>query len=405
MERGCVVCVFLSLPSPVFSILYHLQGVDIGDLAEVALYQGPYGSITVGAPGGWNSTVYPKWYFNQVNKSNEMTDAEIRGGLDDGTEYRACNRKTMYAEVAPTTTIQDQNFLDLMLKLNLGDFGSKVTVIDGQDRVPLLVDAIYTIDVETNFTQNAYNTHSKGMDIPKALEQDLVWSMQGILDDENTKNVAGGRSKIVLFIPRDTVNLNSENLDIARNRMTFFRENLPVPIRLTNPNCGSDWSAQPYNQAEFTYSVKHYGVNYHRLQANYFYGQGSAEITVKADTSVTLKVCFSRKNAFPDSNSTSDTSTECQHISSSNNYKYQLTQTCQDYEYLSQCPPLYVSVTSVGNTKSYNCNQCQYPHNAQYTISHLGLGCRSGVSRYLGNTLLIMAASILLLTLRNLIGR
>lgn len=56
-----------------------------GDLAEVALVQVPVSSseqATVGASGAWNSTVMPKWYFLSQRQNLEMTDAEIRGGMD-----------------------------------------------------------------------------------------------------------------------------------------------------------------------------------------------------------------------------------------------------------------------------------------------------------------------------------
>lgn len=56
-----------------------------GDLAEVALVQVPFTSTetaSVGANGAWNSTVMPEWYFLTQRQNFEMTDAEIRGGLD-----------------------------------------------------------------------------------------------------------------------------------------------------------------------------------------------------------------------------------------------------------------------------------------------------------------------------------
>ncbi|XP_037823075.1 uncharacterized protein LOC119611531 isoform X2 [Lucilia sericata] len=56
-----------------------------GDLAEVALVQVPVSAneqATVGAIGAWNSTVMPKWYFLSQRQNLEMTDAEIRGGID-----------------------------------------------------------------------------------------------------------------------------------------------------------------------------------------------------------------------------------------------------------------------------------------------------------------------------------
>ncbi|KAF5281458.1 hypothetical protein FQA39_LY17776 [Lamprigera yunnana] len=107
-----------------------------GDLAEVALHQGAAlkDSLTVGAKGGWNGTQVPRWYFVERNSDIQMTDAEIRGGLDAlilakniegwktkagsiklsqvldmyystrgvfSKKYRACNRQSIYYEVAP----------------------------------------------------------------------------------------------------------------------------------------------------------------------------------------------------------------------------------------------------------------------------------------------------------------
>ncbi|XP_055372572.1 uncharacterized protein LOC129606331 [Condylostylus longicornis] len=55
-----------------------------GDLAEVLLRQvapNP-NNINIGAPGAWNSSALPKWYFLTQREKYEMTDAEIRGGID-----------------------------------------------------------------------------------------------------------------------------------------------------------------------------------------------------------------------------------------------------------------------------------------------------------------------------------
>ncbi|PSN29613.1 hypothetical protein C0J52_26532 [Blattella germanica] len=237
----------------------------------VSLEQGPKATIKVGTNGGWNSTIYPRWYFDKERSDNQMTDAEIRGGLDE--RYRACQRKDLYSEVAPVETMREQ-------QLHVGEYGSTVTIIDGKTGAPFLKNAEYSIDIDTNFTESSYRTHESGMDIPKALEQHLKTSMQHLLNEERSKNMGGGRSTIVLFIPSETVNLNQNDLSIAQNQIKNFKDYLPVPIRLTNPNCGSDWNGNAYNRADFTYSVKQYGTNYHKLHANYFFSVGSAEIKV-----------------------------------------------------------------------------------------------------------------------------
>lgn len=112
-----------------------------GDLAEVALLQGPQPPLGVGAPGTFNSTTLPRWYFLTQRERHEMTDAEIRGGMDGlilamniqnwrsrvpnirlsqlldmyysqrgvlSTDFRACNRNGLFTGVAPVATMVAQ---------------------------------------------------------------------------------------------------------------------------------------------------------------------------------------------------------------------------------------------------------------------------------------------------------
>jgi hypothetical protein len=55
------------------------------------LEQGPkkINDIKVGVTGGWNSTIFPRWYFDKEKEGHELTDAEIRGGLD-GKRLTSC---------------------------------------------------------------------------------------------------------------------------------------------------------------------------------------------------------------------------------------------------------------------------------------------------------------------------
>jgi hypothetical protein len=62
----------------------------LGDLAEVAVYQGPrlQGDLYIGPAGEWNDTAIPRvHYMDQTNNGLwQMTDAEARGGID-GKHY------------------------------------------------------------------------------------------------------------------------------------------------------------------------------------------------------------------------------------------------------------------------------------------------------------------------------
>lgn len=113
-----------------------------GDLAEVALLQGPMTrDVNVGVPGAWNSTVVPRWYFLSQRERLEMTDGEIRGGIDGlvlalhiqewrsqasqlrlsqvlemyysqrgvfSSDIRSCNRRSLFTQVAPMAQLQAQ---------------------------------------------------------------------------------------------------------------------------------------------------------------------------------------------------------------------------------------------------------------------------------------------------------
>lgn len=128
-----------------YSIKYMIFIIEIiGDLAEVALRQGPKNKdikLNVGLNGHWNSTALPRWYFLNSNSNYEMTTAEIRGDLDGlilanetgkwysripnlrlsqifdmyyspvgffDSSIRACNRRTLFTSVAPNETLVAQ---------------------------------------------------------------------------------------------------------------------------------------------------------------------------------------------------------------------------------------------------------------------------------------------------------
>jgi hypothetical protein len=42
--------------------------------------------------------------------------------------------------------------------LELAEYGSRMTVLDGKNRAPFLTDAMYSLDVYTNFNESAYVT-------------------------------------------------------------------------------------------------------------------------------------------------------------------------------------------------------------------------------------------------------
>jgi hypothetical protein len=120
-----------------------------GDIAEAVLKQSSsQRNIQVGASGAWNNSVVPSWFFLSQAERLEMTDAEIRGGIDglvlannivqwrdraqglrlsqvldmyysqrgvfgmtnEESAIRACNRRNLFPIVAPMARLQEQSF-------------------------------------------------------------------------------------------------------------------------------------------------------------------------------------------------------------------------------------------------------------------------------------------------------
>jgi hypothetical protein len=56
----------------------------VGDLAEVILFQGALGNFTIGFPGVWNDTNFPRMHHLLGNQRGlwHMTDSEILSGID-----------------------------------------------------------------------------------------------------------------------------------------------------------------------------------------------------------------------------------------------------------------------------------------------------------------------------------
>lgn len=153
-----------------------------GDIAESVLLQSPQ-TVQVGASGAWNNSAVPRWYFLSQRERLEMTDAEIRGGIDglalatnilqwrdraqnlrlsqvldmyfsqrgifgmtnDESSIRACNRRNLFSLVAPMQRLRDQSF-------------AFTTVLDGemQTRVTLTPNSTARISAQATDSLQAY---------------------------------------------------------------------------------------------------------------------------------------------------------------------------------------------------------------------------------------------------------
>ncbi|XP_043261314.1 uncharacterized protein LOC122402521 isoform X2 [Colletes gigas] len=187
-----------------------------GDLAEVALIQGPRGEkISVGATGNWNSTSLPRWYFLNTNEKLEMTIAEIRGDLDGlilaneinkwyskipnlklsqifdmyyskqgffDSSIRACNRRTLFTAVAPNETMSAQTYRAALL---LDPFITKVTLesqaiekfsIQAVNELAVHVPASMNKDVSCLDTDKLYDFNQIFVDLTIILDTNWPFS-------------------------------------------------------------------------------------------------------------------------------------------------------------------------------------------------------------------------------------
>lgn len=140
-----------------------------GDIAEAVLRQPASQNVQVGASGAWNNSAVPRWFFLSQRERLEMTDAEIRGGLDglilatnvaawrdrhqglrlsqivdmyysqrgmfgmsdEASAVRACNRRNLFPVVAPMETLRSQAF-------------AFTTVLDGEMQTAVTLTAAST---------------------------------------------------------------------------------------------------------------------------------------------------------------------------------------------------------------------------------------------------------------------
>lgn len=128
-----------------------------GELCETALNQANE-PFSLGASGGWNSTINPKYYILQQNRLLQATDAELRGALDGlyiglrmstllqtysdlrvsqmidmyyspfekgifNSSFKACNRNTLYSDLIDSTVLRTEvaTFMAVLNKAAVGE--------------------------------------------------------------------------------------------------------------------------------------------------------------------------------------------------------------------------------------------------------------------------------------------
>ncbi|KAK5639306.1 hypothetical protein RI129_011798 [Pyrocoelia pectoralis] len=526
-----------------------------GDLAEVVLHQILSKDIEVGAKGGWNSTQVPRWYFIEKSSNLELTDAEIRGGLDGlilaknidswhekaktlkisqildmfysqkgvfSSKYRACNRKEMYYEVAPTeelvkqttgfsyilkeettvlhvinpgtiedyskksvdaineyiSSIQDLNcevdndvvvhaaadvliLIDtqwefkliepviayLLDSININPYGSNYTVINARDGGILVNSSNTILDFYLNYNRTIHTNAPTGVDVQIAFDT-VRQIFESKINNETVDKYNRGKSSIVLFLPYSA--LSQDDKTVTSLKKEYFKQYLPdvkllamgrngkdnfgdfvfdpshdafdlsdgtdgtsivqsvnplvsrineIHRRISNPKCGSDFSGEVASDS-FDQYVEPNSAAYYRISPHYLFGEGERFIKFQGYGYGKLIICLSRQDGKPRQNTTGG-DTKCETMTEMKVVTFSLTDACVDYDTVSSCPPLYVSVESnipESESRSLKCidSGCRFPDSIKYTIHVEQLTCANSSLRILSNLSLIAITIITL---------
>ncbi|KFB47520.1 AGAP011476-PA-like protein [Anopheles sinensis] len=214
-----------------------------GDLAEVSLLHVPSqaNNVQVGAAGAWNRTVAPRWYFLSQREHLQMTDTEIRAGIDGlllatnvaewrsranglrlsqlldmyyshrgifNDTMRSCNRRDLFTTVAPMQQMRDQTV-------------AFSTVLDKEMQMPFTV----TQSAIANFADRS--TDALANYIPTALNDLSCDATAIVMNDPST--IWRAASDLYIFIDaawpyRDAYSVVShilDSVDVGRFGTTY----------------------------------------------------------------------------------------------------------------------------------------------------------------------------------------
>ncbi|XP_075169055.1 uncharacterized protein LOC142241195 isoform X2 [Haematobia irritans] len=335
-------------------------------------------------------------------------------------------------------------------RLNIHPHGSSVTLLSARDG-SIMVNRTFSItDFYAKWNASTHSCHRNGFSLPIILSKsrDLA---EDILNADHESGSLGGRSLISLIVPSPIAFVHEYDFYYCENYIQGLNSTIPdlkiifyaggavirfmeyvsnpredlylldsdrsveqsaVPVikriqriqrRLTNPRCNTLWISESQGSNNLIQHLDLGKINFYRMSANFFYNEGSMRyMKVKPISSIAFIICTSRKIALPYRNPMSPFTEgqDCKQITS-NDFSYDLTEMCMDYDNLLECPPLYISVQSQGfaEISQVSCSNeaCPTPISAQYSILVNNLDCSSSGYMYFGNAFLIIGIMLLAL--------
>ncbi|KAH8401986.1 hypothetical protein KR009_009021 [Drosophila setifemur] len=348
------------------------------------------------------------------------------------------------------TSWQYSNIVDnvayIVQQLNIHPYASTVTMLSAQDGSVIVNTTSYIIDFYQQWNVTTQAQYSQGFSLPNVLRsiQNLT---QNLMNEEKTNSSLSGHSLVALIIPNQQT-VNDGDSSYAITEIQYIQEQIPdlrfiyygggniqrfasfvrdptqdlfsltvgstaatsagpvakriiqIPRRIINPRCGSNWYTTSWGTDQLAQYVGQSKVNFYRVSSNYFFGAGANRyLTIQSQNGGSFIICTSRTYAWPQQNSTtSSTSTtvdqSCTQISG-NSYSYDLSNACDGYYTITQCPDLYLSIQATTNTSSCTQDACQTPDQWRYIMSMVNGGCYSGVSGLAASLLTILLALML----------
>ncbi|EDW74052.2 uncharacterized protein Dwil_GK21722 [Drosophila willistoni] len=333
-------------------------------------------------------------------------------------------------------------------QLNIHPYASTVTMLSAYDGSVIVNTTNYITDFYQKWNVTTQAQFTQGFNLPAILRtvQNLT---QTLMNGEETNSTVGGRSLVALIIPNQST-VNDGDSSYATTEIQYIQEQIPdlrfiyygggsiqrfasfvrdstkdlfsltlgstvatsagpvakriiqIPRRIINPRCGSDWITSTWGTDQQAQYLSPNKVNFYRVSANYFFGSGTGRyVTIQSQNGGSFTICSSRSYQWPQQNSTTSSTTTstttdqtCVQISG-NSYSYDLSNACNGYYTITQCPDLFLSIQATTNTTSCTQDECQTPDQWRYILSVVNMGCYSGVSGLAASLFTILLALFL----------
>ncbi|XP_036334648.1 uncharacterized protein LOC118745230 [Rhagoletis pomonella] len=279
----------------------------------------------------------------------------------------------------------------VLQRLNINPYASAVTLLSAADGTIMVNTTHYLMEVYEKWNVTTHSWYKPGFSLPQILNS-AVDMTQNIMNADRNASSLGGRSLIALLVPSPVAFVPDWDMRYALHFLE--RLNYTVPdlhilyygggglIRfkdlVRNPHqdlfpLGEEYDVWAAGRPVVR-RIRESDINFYRIMPNYFFGSTSMRyLRIRPLSPISFIVCSSRTNVLPYRQDGGDQPKQgCGQTAATNGYALDLSELCIGYTYITDCPPLYVSVQAqqfVGsNELSCTDPACQWPDEAQFLI-------------------------------------